>query len=60
MATMEDIAKRLGVSKGPFPRRSTVRRTSAQHCEKPSWRPAVELGYTRARRGAVRDALRLY
>ena len=54
MATMEDIAKRLGVSKGTVSKAFNGAPDISATLRKTILETAVELGYTRARRGAVR------
>ena len=54
MATMEDIAKRLGVSKGTVSKAFNGAPDISATLRKTILETAVKLGYTRARRGAVR------
>ena len=54
MATMEDIAKKVGVSKGTVSKALNGAADVSETLRKTIVETAVELGYTRARRGAVR------
>ena len=54
MATMEQIAKQLGVSKGDGVQGAQRRADISETLRKTIVETAVALGYTRARRGAVR------
>ena len=54
MATMADIAKNVGVSKGTVSKALNGAPDVSETLRKTLLETAVELGYTRARRGAVR------
>ena len=54
MATMADIAKKVGVSKGTVSKALNGAPDVSETLRKTILETAVELGYTRARRGAVR------
>ena len=54
MATMEEIAKKVGVSKGTVSKAINGAADISETLRKTILETAVELGYTRARRGAVR------
>lgn len=55
MATMEDIARKVGVSKGTVSKAINGAPDISETLRKTIVEAAVELGYTRARRGAVRE-----